>query len=125
MYNIFRIIIITTLIGCHKDQNSKNFKEQFSNQEYQINISNGEIIYKNFCISCHHRGVVGSPKLNETLRWETIFKKGIDSVFLNTLNGFNGLYGSMPPKGACINCTDNDLLDALYFIIDSLDIEIE
>lgn len=125
MYNIIRIIIISTLITCHKDQKVKIPKEKFNNENYQVNLSNGEMIYKNFCISCHHRGVVGSPRLNENQRWETIFKKGIDSVFVNTFNGFNGIYGSMPPKGACINCTSNDLLDAIYFIADSLDIEIE
>tara|TARA_B100001750_G_scaffold173972_1_gene142170 strand:+ start:883 stop:1263 length:381 start_codon:yes stop_codon:yes gene_type:complete len=123
MYNIIRIIIISTLITCHKNQNTNISKEQINNKEYQINLSNGKIIYKNFCMSCHHRGVVGAPKLNETLRWEKIFNKGMDSIFANTLNGFNGLYGSMPPKGACVNCTNHDLFDALYFIIDSLAIE--
>ena len=73
MYNIIRIIIISTLITCHKDQKVKISKEQFKNQSYQVNLLNGESIYKNFCISCHHRGVVGAPKLNERLKWEKIF----------------------------------------------------
>ena len=124
MYNIIGIIIISTLINCHKDYNTKNFEKKFTeNKDYQINIVNGEIIYKKICMSCHHRGIVGAPKLNEFLRWKKILNKGIDSLFLNTLNGFNGFYGSMPPKGACVNCTNSDLFDALYFMLDSLGLD--
>lgn len=74
-----------------------------------------EEIYNQYCTACHSTGAGGAPKLGDVAAWEERMSKGIEEVYANAINGING----MPPKGTCMSCSDEDIEDAVDYIIDN------
>lgn len=72
----------------------------------------GEAIYNKACIACHAAGVAGAPKLGDAAAWEPRIAKGIDALMQSALNGLN----AMPPRGTCMDCSDEDLRHAIEFM---------
>jgi nitrous-oxide reductase len=76
----------------------------------------GEQIYRRSCFACHDGGVGGAPKLGDTAEWMARLKQGDAVVLKHAVDGFQGKAGYMPPRGACSNCTDDNLRDAVRFM---------
>nr|WP_246624614.1 c-type cytochrome [Oceanobacter mangrovi] len=72
----------------------------------------GEEVYGGACIACHGAGVLGAPKKGDTAAWDARLEKGFDATLNNAIHGLN----SMPPKGNCLNCSDDELLAAIKFM---------
>ncbi|MFP6791116.1 MAG: c-type cytochrome [Thalassolituus sp.] len=72
----------------------------------------GEEVYNGACIACHSIGVLGAPKKGDQAAWDTRLEKGLDATWKNALNGLN----SMPPRGNCANCSDDEILNAIKFM---------
>lgn len=64
-------------------------------------------------MSCHERGQGGAPIRGDTKAWQTRLKKGKEVLFNNLKDG----YSTMPPKGACFDCTDKELQMVLEFVL--------
>jgi cytochrome c5 len=75
----------------------------------------GETTYQRFCFSCHAAGVAGAPKVGDTAAWAPRIAKGEDALLASTVDG---LPPGMPPKGLCAQCTEDDLRDALRYMIE-------
>lgn len=73
----------------------------------------GEAIYNKACIACHAAGVAGAPKLGDAAAWEPRIAKGIDALLQSAINGLN----AMPPRGTCMDCSDDDLRNGIEFMI--------
>jgi cytochrome c5 len=73
----------------------------------------GEAIYNKACIACHAVGVAGAPKLGDAAAWEPRIAKGIDALLQSAINGLN----AMPPRGTCMDCSDDDLRNGIEFMI--------
>ena len=41
---------------------------------------------------------------------------GMDALMVSTLNGI----GAMPAKGLCMSCSDNELADAVVYMVDAV-----
>ena len=76
----------------------------------------GEEVYNQFCTACHSTGLSGAPKLGALDEWQPRIDKGMDELMVTTLNGIN----AMPPKGTCMNCSDDELADAVTYMLDSV-----
>ena len=76
----------------------------------------GEEVYNQFCFACHTTGVSGAPKLGALDEWQARIDKGMDELMATTINGIN----AMPAKGTCMNCSDDELADALNYMLDSV-----
>lgn len=78
---------------------------------------NAEQTYMASCFACHSSGAAGAPKVGAgtMTEWEPRLEKGLDAVVLNAVNGLN----TMPPKGLCFNCTDDDLRAVVEYMIES------
>ncbi len=76
----------------------------------------GKTIYENYCAGCHTTGLHGAPKYGDTLRWNTAIKKGQAKLYLNTIHGI----GAMPAKGTCLACNDEDIQQAVDYILLSI-----
>ena len=74
----------------------------------------GQTIYKTACFVCHDAGVAGAPKLGDAAAWAPRIAKGNDALYSNLKNGLN----AMPPKGTCMNCSDDELKAVLDYIIE-------
>ncbi|MGB5474324.1 MAG: c-type cytochrome [Gammaproteobacteria bacterium] len=73
----------------------------------------GEKIYQSSCHACHAAGVAGAPKLGDKAAWAPRIAKGNDALLSSVKNGLN----AMPPKGACMSCSDDDLRSAVDYMV--------
>lgn len=78
-------------------------------------IANGEAVYKKYCFACHDAGIAGAAKHTDVERWEESAAKGIPTLVKNVTEGYTGKYGMLPPKGACMECTEQDITDAVHY----------
>jgi len=74
----------------------------------------GQTIYKSACFACHDAGVAGAPKLGDKAAWAPRIAKGNDALYSTLQNGLN----AMPPKGTCMNCSDDELKAVLDYMIE-------
>jgi cytochrome c5 len=82
--------------------------------EMQTAAVDGEQVYKSACQACHAAGVAGAPKTGDQAAWAPRIAKGSDALVASVKNGLN----AMPPKGACMTCSDDELRAAVQFLID-------
>lgn len=78
---------------------------------------NPEQKYMASCFACHSTGAAGAPIVGAGMsaEWEPRLEKGLDSVVQNAINGVN----TMPAKGLCFDCTDEDIRAIVEYMIDS------
>jgi cytochrome c5 len=76
----------------------------------------GETIYNTFCMACHATGVSEAPILGNAEQWAARVAKGTDVLYTNSINGIN----IMPPRGTCVDCTDDEMQTAVDFMLDAL-----
>lgn len=80
----------------------------------QPTLKRGKQVYINACIICHQEGKMAAPILGDAPNWYNRLKhRGLTGLYRHTIHGFN----SMPVKGACVTCSDNDLLAAVDYIL--------
>jgi len=75
--------------------------------------ADGEGIYNKACKVCHAAGVAGAPKLGDAEAWAPRLAKGEEALFGSIKNGLN----AMPPKGACMTCSEDELKSALQYML--------
>jgi len=75
----------------------------------------GESLYGTFCVACHSIGVAGAPKFGSADDWAPRLAKGKDSLLSNALNGLN----AMPPRGTCGDCSDEEIEEAIEYMLDN------
>jgi cytochrome c5 len=76
--------------------------------------ADGQAVYRQSCQSCHASGVAGAPKLADKDAWAPRIATGMDAMMASVMNGKN----AMPPKGACMSCSDDDLKAAVQYMVD-------
>ena len=74
----------------------------------------GQKVYQAACQACHAAGVAGAPKLGDKEAWAPRIAKGEDALFASVNNGLN----AMPPKGACMSCSEDDLRAAVEYMVE-------
>jgi nitrous-oxide reductase len=78
----------------------------------------GEQRYRKTCFACHDQGVAGAPKVGDKDAWAPRIAQGKETLFSHALNGFQGKSGFMPPKGACADCSDDEIKRTVEFIME-------
>lgn len=81
------------------------------------NAREGKEIYDTKCFACHAAGVAGAPKFGDKAAWAPRIEqaKDIDGLFAVAVKGLN----AMPPKGTCMDCTDEELKAAIQYMVDA------
>lgn len=74
-----------------------------------------EQIYQTSCKICHDAGVANAPRKGNAENWEPRLKKGMDVLVKNVANGM----GAMPPKGMCMDCSDDDYIAVIRYMSSS------
>ncbi|MES2604333.1 MAG: c-type cytochrome [Pseudomonadota bacterium] len=75
-------------------------------------------VYNTFCQACHATGANNAPKLGDKAAWEPRIAKGIDALYESAIKGFNN--GAMPPRGTCVDCSDEDIHATVDYLIQSV-----
>jgi len=73
--------------------------------------------YQETCVVCHGEGVGGAPRLGIAEDWTRRLEYGIEDVYYNTIDGLGG----MPPRGTCMNCSDDQLKAVVDFMLGRLE----
>ena len=74
----------------------------------------GKDIYGQFCFSCHGPGLSGAPKFGDVEAWAPRIAKGRALLLQTTIEG---IPPAMPPRGVCMSCTDEELDQAIDYMI--------
>ncbi len=77
-------------------------------------LAPGEQTYQRFCISCHSSGVSGAPPVGNAQAWAPRIAQGDEVLLQHTIEGMPS--AGMPPRGMCVACTDQELLDAIHYM---------
>lgn len=75
-----------------------------------------EQLYKKDCAFCHDNGTAGAPKYGDKNSWAPHLAKGMDVLKEHALKGFK----AMPARGLCPQCSDQETLDALDYMLKSV-----
>ena len=75
-----------------------------------------EEVYNTGCLACHASGAAGAPKFRDAADWSSRLGAGLDTLYANAING----KGSMPAKGLCPSCSDEEVRLAVDYMIEGL-----
>jgi cytochrome c5 len=76
----------------------------------------GEKRYKATCALCHEPNVaksMGSPAFRNAADWKPRMAVGIDGMLQIAITG----KGAMPPRGTCMQCSDQELKMAIEYML--------
>ena len=79
-----------------------------------IDVAAGEKVYQSACFACHMTGVAEAPKLDDPAAWEPRLGQGMAGLLRSVTNG----KGAMPPKGGFAHLTEDELRNAIGFMLD-------
>tara|TARA_X000000368_G_C22807014_1_gene612912 strand:+ start:129 stop:518 length:390 start_codon:yes stop_codon:yes gene_type:complete len=112
----FICLVFTSCL--QKNKNNSDSIDLTFLSTHKLNIKNGKTVFNKSCITCHLYGTGGATILNDKKTWENILEtKTIQKIYTNVLYGYVGDKGPMPQKGACQECSETDLLDAIEYIL--------
>lgn len=73
----------------------------------------GELRYKSTCSICHQAGIGGAPKFRDAADWKPRMAVGMDGMLKIAIEG----KGAMPPKGTCMQCSDEELKKTIEYML--------
>jgi len=79
----------------------------------------GEEVYKGACFVCHGSGLAGAPKVGDATAWVERVGQGMNLVISHALEGYSGSAGVMPPKGGRMDLSDEQVTNAVHFMVES------
>ncbi|EPE38005.1 c-type cytochrome [Candidatus Photodesmus anomalopis] len=85
-------------------------------KEVVSKIRDASSIYNTFCIACHASGVSGAPRFGNVNDWASRIAQGKQIMQDNVIKGLN----AMPEKGLCMDCSDDELLQVIEYMIKDL-----
>ncbi|WP_370449415.1 c-type cytochrome [Legionella sp. km772] len=78
-------------------------------------LARGRLVYTTACVICHQNGEMSAPLIGDASNWYMrLNDSGLEGLYRHAIDGFN----SMPPKGACVTCSDNDIISAVDYLLD-------
>jgi len=90
-------------------------------QETAAGGSVGMSVYNRLCVSCHGTGIPGSPQLGDRELWAARMAQGIEVLYKNAINGYQG-EGSimaMPARGGDATLSDEEVKAAVDYILEN------
>lgn len=83
--------------------------------------ADGKAVYDKACFICHATGVTGAPKPGDVNNWKPRMEKGLETLYANAINGFQGQFGIMPPKGGNLLLTDEEVKAAVDYLVELIE----
>jgi len=84
--------------------------------EGQSPLKKGKQVYVNVCSICHQKGEMSAPLIGDASNWyRRLQANGLTALYRHVINGYN----SMPIKGACLTCKNDDIVAAVDYILNA------
>lgn len=80
----------------------------------------GPQVYNEACIACHGSGIGGAPMLTDSANWAPRIEQGIETLYTHSVEGYTGSAGYMPPKGARLDLSDQEVYDAVDYMLSQI-----
>jgi cytochrome c5 len=80
-------------------------------------IMSGPQVFNEACIVCHGSGIGGAPTLADSAAWAPRIAQGMDTLYQRALEGYTGSMGYMPPKGARLDLSDEEVSGAVDYML--------
>lgn len=103
---LFSLVILSCGGGDKLDLKARN-----------VDLNNGQAVYEDDCVLCHEGAIEGAHRLDQIDRWQESAKKGFSQLVSNTVNGYRGKYGELPVMGMCPQCSEEDIRDAVAYML--------
>jgi cytochrome c5 len=120
----FLLVLALALPACSKkkEQAASPASEQAQQMSQpaspsQADLTAGEKTYNKICAGCHAAGIAGAPKIGDQKAWKDRIAKGMDTLYHNAIKGFQGSSGVMPPKGGDMSLSDQQVKDAVAYMV--------
>ncbi|MCK4904111.1 MAG: cytochrome c5 family protein [Candidatus Marinimicrobia bacterium] len=123
MKQILSILIVLLIIGCGSSEKKtqKTAPPPAPTYSYttptQEMLDSGKTTFEKYCFICHKEGVGGAEKLTDKVRWTNNRTKDLVVLIQHVNDGYTGEYGTMTPKGTCMECSNDDLRDAIFYMM--------
>jgi cytochrome c len=66
-------------------------------------------------------GIAGAPKIGDTAQWTPRLAKGKDVLYRNSIQGFLGETGMMPPKGGRMDLPEEMVRAAVDYMVERVE----
>jgi cytochrome c5 len=81
-------------------------------------VAHGQSVYDKSCVLCHGVGAAGAPKPGDKADWTPRIEQGMDVLYKNSIEGYTGAKGIMPPRGGVASLSDDDVKAAVDFMVE-------
>lgn len=88
--------------------------------DHVLNAEVARQVYASYCTVCHGAGIAGAPVTGDQANWEPRLAQGMETLLDHAINGFQGSAGVMPAKGGFTNLTDEEVSQAVYYMVEQL-----
>ncbi len=100
-----------------KPVDSEAVSESKAEALLDVKLAAGKAVYESSCAGCHDSGVAGAPKPGDRIAWNERIKPGVDLLVKKSIDGFEGKSGVMPPKGGNAILTDEEVRNAVAYMV--------
>lgn len=76
----------------------------------------GKKRYEETCSTCHAHGMAGAPKWGDKAAWDPRIAQGEATLLKYAIHGLR----AMPPKGGCIDCSEEEIKMAVEYMLSSV-----
>ena len=80
-------------------------------------LMTGPQVYNAACLACHGGGIAGAPMTGDIAAWAPRIAQGMDVLQQHALNGQQGSFGFMPPKGGRTDLSDDEIIAAVEYLV--------
>jgi len=84
-----------------------------SSDKAPVQKETGQAIYEKRCTVCHQTGLAGAPVFRQNDWKLRLEKKNITELTESAIKGI----GAMPPKGTCSECSEEDIKNAIQYML--------
>jgi cytochrome c5 len=91
--------------------------EEAAPAEPVATVLSGPQVFNEACLMCHGSGIGGAPTLDDTESWAPRIAQGKDTLYQHAIEGFSGQLGFMPPKGARMDLSDDEVRRAVDYMV--------
>lgn len=77
----------------------------------------GPQVYNSACLACHGAGIGGAPVLGDAEGWAARIAQGMDVLKEHAIKGYQGSAGYMPAKGGRTDLSDEEVANAVEYMV--------